>query len=332
LQKTYFQTINIENKQFSMTQLVNPFDQAYLSLVQEALSSGLQKSDRTGIGTKSLFGVQKKYDLSNGFPLLTTKKVYFKAILHELLWFLSGDTNIKYLVRNDVKIWNEWAYEVYLKENNLSKNFARYSEEWTSNLNTFIDKIKHDDDFANKWGELGPIYGKQWVNWETKTGESINQIQNCLDLIKKDPNSRRIIVSGWNVGEIQELIKAHHSAPPPCHTLFHFNVMGDRLDLQLYQRSADIALGVPFNVASYSLLLMMFAKECGYKPGIFTHTIGDAHIYLNHLEGMNEQLSRPHHLPPELKIADKPFWELKYEDFQLVNYESEGPIKFSIAV
>lgn len=306
--------------------------QQYHSLIEEVLKNGLEKSDRTGVGTISIFGIQRKYDLREGFPLLTTKKVNFKAILHELLWFLSGSTNIRYLAQNDVVIWNEWAFHAYLEAEKLEADFPRYSEKWKEKMKEFVQRLKDDSAFAAKYGELGPIYGKQWVRWEAKDGKEINQIQNVLDLIKKSPNSRRMIVSGWNVGEIQELIQNPNGAPPPCHTLFHFNVMGDRLDLQLYQRSADIALGVPFNIASYATLLMMFALETGYKPGIFTHTIGDAHIYLNHVEGVKQQLQRKEFPLPQLKIAKKPFWDLKYEDFELVNYQSHPFIKFQVAV
>jgi len=315
-----------------MQEGLNQADYAYLSLVEEVLANGLTKKDRTGVGTISMFGMQRKYDLREGFPLLTTKKVYYRAIAHELIWFLTGDTNIRYLVQNDVKIWNEWAFEGYLKETGIGKEFPRYSETWKTKLTEFVQNIKDDEAFAKQWGDLGPIYGKQWVKWESKTGREINQIQNIIDLIKTDPSSRRILVSGWNVGEIQDLIKQHHSAPPPCHTLFQFCVMGDRLDLQLYQRSADIALGVPFNIASYATLLTMVAQECHLIPGIFTHTIGDAHIYLNQVEGLKEQLQRTGFPAPTLKVAKKPFWEIKFEDFTIENYESQPPIKFDIAV
>lgn len=304
----------------------------YLELVQEVLLNGIEKKDRTGIGTISLFGVQKKYDLSHGFPLVTTKKVTFSNILHELLWFLSGETHIRYLVQNKVNIWNEWAYQIYLEENGLEEKYPRYSDGWKEHMQEFVQKIVDEEDFAKKWGDLGPVYGKQWRHWEAKDGTEVDQIQYCLDEIKKNPTSRRILVSGWNVGELQALIHNKHHAPPPCHTLFQFNVMGDRLDLQLYQRSADVALGVPYNIASYSLLLHMFAQETGLKPGIFVHTIGDCHIYSNHVEGLKEQLKRTPHSLPTLEIAKKPFWDLKFEDFELKNYVHDDPIRFPIAV
>lgn len=294
----------------------------YLDLVKFVLENGDKKEDRTGTGTYSVFGYQNRYDLREGFPLLTTKKVYFRGILHELLWFLKGDTNIKYLVDNNVKIWNEWPYETY-------KASDAYQGE---TLEEFVEKIKESDEFAAKWGELGPVYGKQWIRWTGSDGKPINQIQNVLDQIKNNPNSRRHIVSGWNVSDIQDLIKAQKSAPPLCHTMFQFNVVNGMIDMQLYQRSADIALGVPFNIASYSMLLMMVAKECNLTPRYFIHTFGDAHIYLNHVEGLKEQLTRTPKKRPTLQIADKSFWELKFEDFELKNYECDDPIKFPIAV
>lgn len=259
----------------------------YLELVQNVLENGLEKTDRTGTGTLSVFGLQTKYNLQEGFPLVTTKKVRFDAILRELLWFLRGSTNINDELTKYTPIWNAWADEK---------------------------------------GDLGPIYGKQWVAWETPEGRKINQIEQAIELIKTKPDSRRILVSAWNVADLDKM------ALMPCHTLFQFSVMGDRLDLQLYQRSADIALGVPYNIASYSALLMMVAQECGLKPGIFVHTLGDAHVYLNHVEGLKEQLTRQPHPLPQLTLAKKPFWDLDFEDFTLENYVHEAFIKFPVAV
>jgi thymidylate synthase len=259
----------------------------YLELVQEIFDKGIEKTDRTGTGTIAIFGAQKKYDLSDGFPLVTTKKVRFDAILRELLWFLRGSTNINDELTEYTPIWDAWADEN---------------------------------------GELGPVYGKQWVAWETPDGRKINQIQQALDLLKNQPDSRRIIVSAWNVADLPEM------ALMPCHAFFQLNVMGDRLDLQLYQRSADVALGVPYNIASYSALLMMFAKEAGLKPGVFVHTFGDVHIYKNHVEGLKEQLKRNPKKLPTLKIAEKAFWDLGFEDFKLVGYEHDPFIKFPVAV
>ncbi len=304
-------------------------DEQYLSLVSEVLETGVEKKDRTGIGTLSLFGIQRKYDLRKGFPLLTTKKVRFDGILHELLWFLSGDTNIKYLVDNSVHIWDEWPFQDYLIANHLTEKFPMYSESWKEEKTRFIDRIKTDVEFAKKWGELGPVYGKQWRRWEGPDGKTYNQIENILTQIKTNPDSRRILVSAWNVADV---MSHHKMAPPLCHTLFQFYVVNGRLDLQLYQRSADIALGVPYNIASYSALLMMVAQECGLMPGIFTHTLGDAHIYLNHLEGLKIQLNRSSFAPPTLKISPKPFWDLQFSDFELMNYQCQPFIKFSVAV
>ena len=270
--------------------------QQYLSLVQEVLENGVEKTDRTGTGTISIFGMQRKYDLRDGFPMVTTKKVRFDAILRELLWFLRGSTNINDELAEYTPIWDAWADEN---------------------------------------GDLGPIYGYQWRKWEKFEAEGergpyrkthIDQIQNAIDLIKNKPDSRRIIVSAWNPADIDRM------ALPPCHCFFQFNVMGDRLDLQLYQRSADIALGVPYNIASYATLLMMVAQECSLTPGIFVHTLGDAHIYSNHIEGLKEQLKRTPKALPQLNIAKKPFWDLQFEDFELVGYEHEKFIKFPVAV
>lgn len=269
----------------------------YLELVKEVLENGVQKTDRTGTGTISMFGAQKKYDLREGFPMVTTKKVSYDAILRELLWFLKGSTNINDDLKQHTPIWNPWADES---------------------------------------GELGPVYGYQWRNWEKFTEDRdhkglytkthVDQIQNALDMIKNNPDSRRIIVNAWNVADIERM------ALPPCHSFFQFYVLNGHLDLQLYQRSADIALGVPYNIASYATLLMMFAQECNLKPGTFVHTIGDAHIYLNHLEGLKEQLKRTPHSLPKLEIATKPFWDLKFEDFKITEYTHEAFIKFPIAV
>ncbi|PJC37149.1 thymidylate synthase [Candidatus Peregrinibacteria bacterium CG_4_9_14_0_2_um_filter_53_11] len=270
--------------------------QPYLSLLKEVLDNGDEKRDRTGVGTISLFGMQRKYNLQLGFPAVTTKKLLFDAVLHELLWFLRGSTNINDGLKEHTPIWNAWA----------------------------------DPD-----GDLGPIYGYQWRAWEKFSwhGEEkgwerthIDQISNAIQMIKTTPDSRRIIVSAWNVADIERM------KLPPCHLLFQFYVVNGRLDCQLYQRSADLALGVPFNIASYALLMSMIAQECNLTPGIFTHTIGDAHIYLNHIEGIKEQLLRQTHPLPTLKIAKKPFWELKFEDFALENYVHEPHIKFPIAV
>jgi len=307
--------------------------QQYLQLLNHILQNGVVKQDRTGIGTKSCFGYQMRFDLSKGFPLLTTKKVYLRGIIHELIWFLKGETNIQYLTQNDVKIWNEWAYQIYLEKNNLDA-IPRYSDEWKVKLEWFVEQIKTNNDFAKQYGELGPIYGKQWTRWEASNGTEINQIQNVINLIKNDPTSRRIIVSGWNVGEIQELINNHHHAPPSCHTIFQFMVIDGKLSCQLYQRSADVFLGVPFNIASYALLTMMIAQVTGLEPGEFIHTFGDVHIYLNHMDQVNEQLAREPRTLPTIKLNPnvKNIFNFKFEDFTLENYNPHPPIKAQIAV
>ena len=267
----------------------------YQSLVREVLENGEEKTDRTGTGTISLFGMQRKYDLREGFPLVTTKKTLFDAVIHELLWFLKGSTNINDNLTQHTPIWDAWADET---------------------------------------GELGPIYGYQWRNWPKyeiqKDGTCkvthIDQIQIAIDTIKNNPDSRRIIVSGWNVSDLDRM------ALPPCHSFFQFYVVNGRLDCQLYQRSADIALGVPFNIASYTALMIMMAQECNLTTAIFTHTLGDAHIYTNHIEGMKELLTREPLPLPTLEVAKKPFWDIKFEDFTLKGYEHHPFIKLPVAV
>lgn len=268
----------------------------YLDLVKFVLENGEKKEDRTGTGTLSIFGYQMRFDLRDGFPLLTTKKVLFDAVVRELLWFLKGSTNINDGLKEYTPIWNAWA----------------------------------DDK-----GELGPVYGYQWRKWEqfqwdakakTYQKKHIDQIRQAIDLLKTKPHSRRIIVSAWNVGDIDRM------ALPPCHAFFQFYVINGRLDCQLYQRSADIALGIPFNIASYALLLMMMAQECNLKPGVFVHTLGDAHIYLNHIDGLKAQMERAPFALPRVFIADKKLFDLVFEDFRLENYQHHPFIKFPIAV
>jgi len=296
----------------------------YLNLLQDILDNGNDRGDRTGTGTRSVFGRQVRYNLEDGFPLLTTKKVFLRGIIHELLWFLTGNTNIKPLVENDVKIWNEWPYEGY-------KHNDAYQGE---TLEEFVEKIKTDDKFAQKWGDLGPVYGKQWVKWPGYDGEPINQIEQVIEQIKKDRNDRRLIVAAWNVADIQTLIHSKYLAPPLCHTLFQFYVQDDKLSLQLYQRSADVFLGVPFNIASYSLLLMMIAHVTGLKPYEFIHTFGDLHIYNNHFDQVKEQLSREPRKLPTMKLNSnvKSVFDFKYEDFTLEDYDPHPAIKAPIAV
>jgi thymidylate synthase len=263
--------------------------QVYLDLMQHVLEQGVHKSDRTGTGTLSVFGYQMRFDLAQGFPLLTTKKVHVKSIIHELLWFLRGDTNIRYLKEHGVSIWDEWA----------------------------------DDK-----GELGPVYGSQWRSWPGRDGQVIDQISELVEALKTNPDSRRHIVSAWNVGEIP------YMKLPPCHAFFQFYVANNRLSCQLYQRSADIFLGVPFNIASYALLTMMLAQVCGFEVGEFIHTLGDAHLYSNHMEQVHTQLSRipktlpTMHMNPEIKDI----FAFQYEDFTLEGYDPHPPIKAPVAV
>ncbi|WP_342268577.1 thymidylate synthase [Spiroplasma endosymbiont of Aspidapion aeneum] len=285
----------------------------YLSLIKKVLKNGEFREDRTKVGTLSLFGLQSRYDLTKGFPLLTTKKIYFKAIVHELLWFLKGDTNIEYLVKNNVNIWNEWPYEIFKKSSDYND----------LSIEEFKEKIINDHNFALKYGELGPVYGKQWRNFN-----GIDQIENLICNLKNDPNSRRHIVSAWDPAKINKM------ALPPCHTLFQLFVTNEgELDLLLYQRSGDIFLGVPFNIASYSLLNILIARECKLKPRYFIHTIGDGHIYTNHLEQVNLQIKRkPYKLPTiNIKSEDNIF-SLKAEDIILENYQSHPVIKGKVAV
>ena len=261
----------------------------YLSLLEHIMKNGTLKSDRTGTGTKSVFGYQMRFDLQEGFPLLTTKKVHLKSIIHELLWFIAGDTNIKYLNDNGVTIWDEWADEN---------------------------------------GELGPVYGRQWRSWETADGRKVDQLSALIEGIKRNPDSRRHIISAWNPGEVDKM------ALPPCHAMFQFYVAEEKLSCQLYQRSADVFLGVPFNIASYALLTMMVAQVCGLKPGEFIHTFGDAHIYTNHFEQVALQLSREPRPLPVMKINPNvsDIYGFRYEDFQLDGYTPHPSIKAPIAV
>jgi thymidylate synthase len=298
----------------------------YHALLRQTLDQGVVKGDRTGTGTRSVFGHQSRYDLSAGFPLMTTKKVYMKGIIHELLWFIAGDTNITYLVRNGVNIWNEWPFQNYLIQQGLADSLPKHSQAWKEELKDFVERIKTDDDFAQKWGELGPVYGRQWRNFE-----GVDQLSKALDMIQNTPNSRRIIVSAWNPPEIDEMAKA---GLPPCHTLFQFYVANNKLSCQLYQRSADVFLGVPFNIASYALLTHMIAQVCGLDAGDFIHTLGDAHLYSNHIDQANEQLGRDFRPLPTLKLnaSINDLFAFTFDDVMIEDYNPHPPIKAPIAV
>lgn len=285
----------------------------YLDLCRHVMKHGSFKMDRTGTGTKSVFGYQMRYDLAEGFPLLTTKKVHLKSIIHELLWFINGDTNIKYLVDHDVRIWNEWPY----------RTFTQSSDYQGESMDEYVEKIKTNLKFAEKHGDLGPVYGAQWRKFN-----GVDQLQYILDEIKNNPDSRRMILSAWNPAEIKNM------ALPPCHTLIQFYVRDSKLSLQLYQRSADIFLGVPFNIASYALLLMMVAQVTNLEVGEFVHTLGDAHIYSNHFDQIELQLSREVRKRPTMKINPnvKSLFDFRYEDFELLNYNPHPGIKGKVAV
>ena len=285
----------------------------YLDMCKFILENGTYKSDRTGTGTISYFGYQTRYNLNDGFPLLTTKKVFLKGIIHELLWFISGDTNIKYLVDNNVKIWNEWAYEKYKKEPVFKGE----------TMDEFTEKIRESKEFADKYGDLGPVYGRQWRNFN-----GVDQLEKLITNLKKNPDSRRHIISAWNPAEVDNM------ALPPCHSFMQFYVVNNKLSCQLYQRSADVFLGVPFNIASYSLFTMMIAQVCGFELGDFVHTFGDVHIYSNHMEQIKLQLSREPRKLPTMKINPnvKSIYDFKYEDFELEGYDPHPAIKGVVAV
>lgn len=314
-------------------------EQTYLDFMQDVLENGTYKADRTGTGTYSVFGRQMRYDLREGFPLLTTKKVAFGLIKSELLWFLKGDTNIRYLLEHNNHIWDEWAFERWIKSDQYTgpdmtdfghrvQTDSNFKVQYDEEHQKFCDRILNDDQFAAEFGELGQVYGAQWRRWEKVQGGFIDQIQDVIEAIKTNPTSRRLIVSAWNPEAVPS------QALPPCHTLFQFYVVDGRLSLQLYQRSGDIFLGVPFNIASYALLLHMVAAQTGFAVGEFIHTFGDAHIYANHLEQVKKQLTRAMQPLPQLYLNPNvdSIFDYEMDDIKVEGYNPAPGIKAPVAV
>lgn len=314
-------------------------EQPYLDLLNKIMSEGHDKEDRTGTGTRSLFGAQMRFDLSQGFPILTTKRIPFGLIKSELLWFLRGDTNIRFLLEHNNHIWDEWAFKNWIESPDYhgpdmtdfglrSQKDPEFKKIYQEEMEKFDQKILEDQAFAEKYGNLGDVYGAQWRNWKKREGGFIDQIQNVIDQIKKTPYSRRSIVSAWNPEDVPT------SALPPCHVLFQFYVNDGKLSLQLYQRSGDMFLGVPFNIASYSLLVNLIARETGLKPGEFIHTLGDAHIYKNHFNQVKDLLSRKPYDSPQLWLNPdkKMVQDFEMSDIKLIDYRHHGTIKAPVAV
>jgi thymidylate synthase len=300
--------------------------QQYHDLLKHIMDNGTDRGDRTGVGTRSVFGYQMRFNLADGFPLVTTKKVHIKSVVHELLWFVKGDTNLRYLAQNGVNIWNDWPFQRWLNDTNQSEEYPKYSADWRTKMKEFVAMVKEDDAFAKKWGELGPVYGKQWRDFN-----GFDQLNWVVEEIKKNPQSRRLIISAWNASQITEMAKA---GLPPCHTMYQFYVNDGKLSCQLYQRSADTFLGVPFNIASYALLTMMVAQVTGLELGEFVHTFGDVHIYSNHFDQVEEQLSREFKSLPIMKINSSVtnLFDFEYNDFELINYDPWPAIKAPVAV
>lgn len=303
---------------------INTVDLQYLALLSDIIKNGINENkERTGTGTIKVFGRMLRFDLSKGFPLLTTKRVFMRGIIHELLWFIKGDSNIKYLVDNDVNIWNEWPFQKYLEANKLDKTTPKYSEKWNLEMQKFIEKIKVNRKFATKWGDCGPFYGVQWRNFS-----GVDQLKWVINEIKTNPGSRRLIVNAWNAPLINKM------ALPPCHVMYQFSVANSHLSCMMYQRSVDTFLGLPFNITSYALLTMMVAQVTGYKPGELIMCLADTHLYLNHIKQAKEQIKRKPFPSPKMKINKevKNIFNFKPEDFELKNYQFHPPIKAAISV
>lgn len=296
----------------------------YLNLLQDIIDNGVKETnERTGTGTIKVYGRMLRFNLEDGFPLLTTKRMFTKGIIYELLWFIKGDSNIRYLVKNGINIWNEWPFQNYLKKNKLDRKYPTYSDRWKEKMQEFIEKIKNDEKFAKKWGDCGPFYGVQWRNFN-----GVDQLGWVIKEIKKNPSSRRLIVNAWNAPLVDRM------ALPPCHVVYQFQVSKNKLNCMMYQRSVDTFLGLPFNIASYALLAMMVAQVTGYKPGELVMVLADTHLYLNHISQAKKQIRRkPYQLPKmALNPKAKSIFRFKYDDFNLINYKHHPAIKAPISV
>lgn len=322
-----------------MLRHANHADVEYLDFAKFVLENGIEKGDRTGTGTISHFGYQMRFNLQNGFPLLTTKRTGLRIIAEELFWFLKGETNIQNLVRKKVHIWDDWPFKKYIASDDYdgpdltdywlyTAKDPEFKEVVEAEMDKFCERIVNDDEFAAKYGELGPVYGKQWRSWEGANGETVDQIQNVIEQIKNNPNSRRLIVNAWKVDEVEGM------ALPPCHMMFQFYVANGKLSCQLYQRSADIFLGIPFNIASYALLIHMIAQVTGLEVGDFVHTVGDAHIYSNHVEQIELQMSREPRPMPTLKLNPEitDIFDFTWDDVEVEGYDPHPSIKGEVAV